>query len=266
MRCRIERRNPIGGARRHVATSLGGDALGELQPGQAASRGHLGRRANRASPRRRHAPPRRRGCGRPSSPSPDGARRRSWSGRATARRPRAEPRPRSRRRARSWPRREAGPARRAGSRGPVRSAASARPTASRRARRPRCHTRAAARSGNRGQRRHEPPSSISASVASGRPKRIFSRALVAKITGSCGTSASARRKSLRAIRRKSTPSSATVPPAGRRTAGSTAGSSSCPPQMARRAPPSLPVRSRNRRHQGHADPLASDTKTARREN
>ena len=56
--------------------------------------------------------------------------------------------------------------------------------------------------------------STSASLASGRPKRMFSRAEAAKITGSCGTSANCRRRSVRAISRISTPSSVIRPASG----------------------------------------------------
>ena len=56
--------------------------------------------------------------------------------------------------------------------------------------------------------------STSASVASSRPKRMFSRAEVAKITGSCGTSAMDCRKSARAISVKASPSSVIRPACG----------------------------------------------------
>ena len=83
---------------------------------------------------------------------------------------------RSRRRARSSPRRAAGPARRAGSRGRWRCAASARPTASPRARRHRCRSPRAAASMKSCAAAARAAASTSASVASGRPKRMFSRA------------------------------------------------------------------------------------------
>ncbi len=53
-----------------------------------------------------------------------------------------------------------------------------------------------------------------ASVASGRPKRTFSVTLAAKITGSCGTSAIARRTSCGSQCRMSAPSSSTRPRRG----------------------------------------------------
>ena len=61
------------------------------------------------------------------------------------------------------------------------------------------------------RRRCSAARSISASLASGRPKRMLSRDSCAKIAVSCGTSAMCRRTSCGSASRRSTPSNVTVP-------------------------------------------------------
>ena len=88
---------------------------------------------------------------------------------------RPTPASRFRRRARRSPRRAAAAARRAGSRARWRCAGAGRRTASRRARRSACRSRCGSRLMNSAAPASSAARSISASLASGRPKRMFSR-------------------------------------------------------------------------------------------